>query len=142
MTVASIPDADVPEARLAGQPSQAEVESRPTFSAQATLERVEGNRDLLRRMVGLFDMQWRRLWAEVAKAGAYRDGPTLELTANKLKQSLASFGANQASRVAQELEELGHKCHFDQVEKNCTRLKMEIERLVTALKVFAKEDCE
>lgn len=110
-----------------------------TFNAEATLARVEGNRELLRRMVRLFGMQWRGLWAEVTKAAEYRDDATLELTANKLKRSLESFGANEASRVAQDLEDLSRKRDFHHVEKNCTRLKIEIERLVAALKAFATE---
>src|SRR5476651_733950 len=55
--------------------------SRPAFDAEAALARVNGNRELLRKMVGVFTMQWRKLWDEIAKAGQHRDGAALELTA-------------------------------------------------------------
>jgi hypothetical protein len=111
---------------------------RLAFDPETALARVEGDRDLLRRMVGLFAMQWRKLTGEIAKAGQDHDGPTLELTANKLRQSVGSFGAGEASRAAQELEARGCKSDFHAVEKTCARLKMEIERLVKDLREFTK----
>src|ERR1700693_752338 len=61
------------------EPSQYDPPSRPAFDGEATLARVEGNRELLRQMVGVFAMQWHTLRAEIAKAGQRHDGPTLEL---------------------------------------------------------------
>lgn len=98
-----------------------------------------GEHDLLQRMAGLFAMQWNSLCVEIAKAAKQRDGTTLELTANKLKRSVESIGARATSRLAQELEVCGSKSEFHDMEKTCARLQMEIERLVNALKEFAKE---
>jgi hypothetical protein len=109
------------------------------FDAEAALARVGGDRDLLRRMAGLFAMQWNSLCVEISMAGKQRDGATLELTANKLKRSVRSLGAGGTSRVAQELEVRGRKSDFNDMEKTCARLQMEIERLVNALKEFTKE---
>src|SRR5262249_218005 len=85
---------------------------------------------------GLFAMQWHELSAKIHKAGQHRDGLTLEITANKLRQSVGSFGAREVTRVAQVLQTHGLKSDFHAVEKTCTRLKMEIERLVNELKEF------
>ena len=109
------------------------------FDVQAALDRVEGNRELLRSMVGLFSLQWRECLAEIARAASRRDFAALELLANRLKLSLGSIGAGKASRVAQELEELGCKRCFHDLEKERARLGIEIERLVNALKEFLKE---
>jgi HPt (histidine-containing phosphotransfer) domain-containing protein len=109
------------------------------FDAQAALDRAAGNRDLLRNMVGLFSRQWRERLAEIASATSRRDGAALELVANRLKRSLGSVGAGQASRVAQELEELGGKRGFHDSKKKHAELGIEIERLVSALKEFSKE---
>ena len=114
-------------------------DSRPAFDAEAALSRVEGDRELLRPMVGLFSKQWTKFWTEIAKAGQRRDSATLQLTAHQLQRSMESFGAGEARRVAQELEARGCKADFHDVDKNCARLKMEIERLVNALQEFTKE---
>jgi HPt (histidine-containing phosphotransfer) domain-containing protein len=119
--------------------SQHDDEFHPVFDADAALDRVEGDPELLRKMVGVFAKQWGAMLAEIAKAGQRRDGATLALAAHRLNGSLGSFGAAQASRVAQKLEAHGNKVDFHEVETTCVRLKMEVERLVDALKEYAKE---
>jgi HPt (histidine-containing phosphotransfer) domain-containing protein len=109
------------------------------FDLQAALERVEGNRELLRNMVGVYTMQWRERLTELTRAASRRDNAEVERVANNLKQSLGSFGAGKASRFAQELEELGRKCSFDALGNKCDGLRIEIEHLVSALKEFSKQ---
>jgi HPt (histidine-containing phosphotransfer) domain-containing protein len=111
----------------------------PGFDAEAALCRVDGNRELLRQMAGLFAMQWRKLADEIASAGRRRDGATLELAAHTLDRSVRSFGADEASRVAQELEARACNADFHDLEETCVRLKIEVERLVRGLKEFANE---
>jgi hypothetical protein len=118
---------------------QEEAASRPSFDADAALARFEGNCELLRRMVGVFALQWRQLSAESVKASQHHDGPMLELTANRLRQSLTSFGAGAASRVAQELERCGREGDFRGADMKSGKLKTEIERFVDALKEVNKE---
>jgi hypothetical protein len=109
------------------------------FEAQAALDRVEGDRELLRNMVGVFAMQWRERLTEIARAAACRDSAVVEIVANNLKQSLGSFAAWKASRIAQELGELGRKRSFDALEKKCDALRIEIEHLLSALKELSRE---
>ena len=109
------------------------------FDTQVALDRVEGNRELLRRMVRIFSRQWRDLLAEIASAANRRDGAALELLADRLKRSLSSIGAGKASRVAQGLEELGCQRGFQDIEGKRAQLAIEIERLVKALKEFGNE---
>jgi hypothetical protein len=90
-------------------------------------------------MVGLFAKQWRELRAEIVKASQHRDGPRLELAANRLRKSVDSLGAGDASRVAQVLEASGRGGDFRGVEKICASLQIEIERLVSDLKAYTQE---
>jgi HPt (histidine-containing phosphotransfer) domain-containing protein len=118
------------------QPQQDAV-SHPGFDAEAALARVDGDRELLRNMVGVFAAQWSSLSDEMARAGRHRDGAALERAAHTLKESLKSFGADEASRVAQELEACGRKGDFHAVQKSGVSLKTEVERLVNGLREFA-----
>jgi HPt (histidine-containing phosphotransfer) domain-containing protein len=127
-------------ARVAcGERANDEAAPNGLFDRQAALDRVEGNRELLRSMVGIFSMQWRDCLAEIAGAERRRDGATLERTANRLKRSLGSLGAGQACRLAQELAELGGERRFRDVAMTQAPLELEIERFVNALKAFSKE---
>lgn len=148
MTFQSFVDVDVPQslpprhahpatppATVAAEPLPA-TQRRLAFDAEAALARAEGDRKLLGRMIGLFARQWRYLCAEIETAGRYRDGPRLELTANKLKQSFESLGAGEASRVAQTLETSGRDAKFHAVAQACASVEVEIERLVADLKGF------
>jgi hypothetical protein len=119
------------------EPPQHEVAACLTFDPETALARVEGDHHLLRRMVGLFGMQWNCLCVEIANAGKQRDGARLELTASRLKLSVGSLGGARASRVAQNLEARGHRRDFHDIEKACARLQVEIERLLNALKGFS-----
>jgi HPt (histidine-containing phosphotransfer) domain-containing protein len=113
--------------------------SHRVFDAQAALDRVDGDRELLRNMVGVFAMQWRERLTEITRAAGCRDSAVVEIVANNLKQSLGSFAAWKASRIAQELEELGRKRSFDALGKKCDELQIEIEHLVSALKKLSRE---
>jgi HPt (histidine-containing phosphotransfer) domain-containing protein len=109
------------------------------FNRQSALDRVDGNRDLLGNMVGLFAAQWGKRLAEIASGAGHRDVGVLEIVANQLKQSLGSFGAVKACRIVQEVEELIRKRGFDDVKLKCDGLLIEIERLVWALNEFSRE---
>jgi HPt (histidine-containing phosphotransfer) domain-containing protein len=110
----------------------------PAFDAEATLARVDGNRKLLRPMVSVFALQWSVLLDEIAKASQHRDGAALEMTAQRLDESVRSFGAHEASQVAQELEARGRKGDFHDVEKSNACLRTAIDRLVSGLKEFGR----
>jgi HPt (histidine-containing phosphotransfer) domain-containing protein len=119
--------------------SEEDATSPRVFDAQAALDRVAGDRELLRNMVGVFAMQWGERLTEITRAVGRRDSAGVEKVANNLKESLESFAARKASRIAQELEELGRQRSFDALGKKCAGLRIEIEHLVSALKQFSRE---
>jgi HPt (histidine-containing phosphotransfer) domain-containing protein len=111
----------------------------PAFDAEAALARVDGNRELLWPMVAVFARQWRALLDEIATASQQRDGAALEIAAHRLDESVRSFGAHEASRVAQELDARGRKGDFHDVKKTCAILRAAIDRLVNGLKEFTQK---
>jgi len=109
----------------------------PLFQVRELLIRVEGDRDLLPNAVKSFSLQWNGLLAELDGAAKRNDGAALQAAACRLKRSLGSIGAGPARRLAQELEEMGS---LHDVEPRHDRLQAEIERLVTALTLFARDN--
>jgi signal transduction histidine kinase/CheY-like chemotaxis protein/HPt (histidine-containing phosphotransfer) domain-containing protein len=114
-------------------------EGAPAFDPEAALERVEGDRDLLRRMAVLFAKQANLLLVEIADAVRRQDGPTLERAAHKLKGSVGSFGARRALQTAGQLETLALKTDFARMDVVSTKLKREVEGLQIALTEFTRE---
>jgi HPt (histidine-containing phosphotransfer) domain-containing protein len=107
---------------------------RPAFWEEAALARVGGDRTLLRAMVAVFARQWQTLVSEIVQAVGRGDGAELELRAHRLRLSLTSFGADQASRVARTLEALGRNGKAHDSERFCTELAAQVDRLVRDLK--------
>jgi HPt (histidine-containing phosphotransfer) domain-containing protein len=93
-------------------------------------------------MAGVFGMQWRDLARESAQACVRRDAATLQLKADRLEHSLASFGAKEARRIAEQLQQLAGQDDFQPIEHQLARLTVEIERLIGELKTFAKQGSE
>ena len=66
---------------------------------------VEGDRELLRRMVQAFCDQCPKLLEEIRDSVLCGDGAALERAAHKLKASVGQFGAQRAYQAAARLEE-------------------------------------
>jgi signal transduction histidine kinase/CheY-like chemotaxis protein/HPt (histidine-containing phosphotransfer) domain-containing protein len=114
-------------------------EPASAFDPEAALERVEGDRDLLRQMAQLFAKQSSKLLDEIAEAARRQDGPALERAAHKLKGSVGSFGAQDALRTADQLETNARECDFAKVDVLCARLTKQVEHLRSALAEFTTE---
>src|SRR5262249_40794221 len=104
--------------------------SYPTFDLQAALLRAGGDRELLRRMVGVFALQWRQICSQIDKACLRHDSPHLEVLAKRLMTSLTSFGAFEASRLSGDLAARSRIGRLQDTEKACAELKSAIERLI------------
>src|SRR6202011_5297521 len=63
------------------------------LDAAALLDYVDGDRQLLRKIVGRFRENGPRLLSQVREAIARQDGPALEFSAHKLKGAVGSFFA-------------------------------------------------
>jgi CheY-like chemotaxis protein/HPt (histidine-containing phosphotransfer) domain-containing protein len=109
------------------------------FDPEATLARVEGDMELLQKMVQLFARQSRPLLIAIDDAVARGDGPALEQNAHKLKGSIGNFASQAAFHAAFELEQCGRNADFSKAPEICVRLKDHVEALNLALANYLDE---
>jgi two-component system, sensor histidine kinase and response regulator len=81
--------------------------SGEVFNLAGALECVEGDRELLAEMIGLFLAECPDLLAEIRSALAAQDATTLQHAAHTLKGSVGNFSARRAFAAALTLEKLG-----------------------------------
>jgi PAS domain S-box-containing protein len=114
------------------------------FDQDVALARVEGDRELLQKMIVAFSGQVDKLLPQIRAAGERRDGKALERTAHKLKGSVGLFGAVKAFGVAQRLEAMGREADFINAAGVLVELEMEITVLRQVLEEFTKGEvsCE
>jgi signal transduction histidine kinase/DNA-binding response OmpR family regulator/HPt (histidine-containing phosphotransfer) domain-containing protein len=106
------------------------------FDPAKTLARLEGDRELMRKLVTLFTRQTPKLLAELSGAAHRSDPKALERTAHKLKGSLGSFGAQGLFEVAKRLEQMGNSGDFTDAPATILDLKEGIRRLEKDLVAF------
>ncbi len=108
------------------------------FDLAAALGRVEGDRILLGKMIGLFCAQALKLIPEIRGAIEARDGKTLERLAHKLRGSMGSFGATRATEAALSLEIMGGNADFVRTSEALAELEQELTSLREALTTFTE----
>jgi CheY-like chemotaxis protein len=121
--------------------TEANDESLPeaVFDQRAVLERVEGDVELLREIVGLFFKETPELLSTIRESIARRDSIALEHAAHSLKGTVSSFGARAAREAALRLEVVGRSGDLTYVEPACAELEKEIASLTQALTDFREE---
>ena len=113
--------------------------SELVFDKQFILDRVEGDRELLQDILGLFSDSTPGALATIREALARHDGPAIEHAAHKLKGAVSNFGATPSVKAARRLEQLGHDGDFDAAEETYADLEREIARLDAALAALSQE---
>jgi two-component system sensor histidine kinase/response regulator len=96
---------------------------------EATLERVEGDRELLSDLIKMFIAQTRKLLSDIRESIGRTDGATLERAAHKLKGTVGTFGARKVVESAQSLEISGRLAQWNGVEETFSRLETQIAQL-------------
>ncbi len=109
------------------------------FDRAAALAKVEGDGELLRTMIRLFDAQAGKLLPEIRAAGARGDGDALERSAHKIKGSMGTFGAARATEAALRLETMGRDGRLAGTEIHIAELEREVGRLRESLARFTDE---
>ena len=122
------------ESLIMNQPDQ-----ELNFDPGAALKRVDGDRELLREIAGLFFEDTPRLVAEVRNAIQRGDGKALERSAHTLKGSIGNFGARTAFEAAFSLEQMGRNGDFARASEAFTQLERQVTLLVPALEAVLKE---
>ena len=102
----------------------------------ALLERFEGDRELLREVVGLFFEDCPRRLADIHNALASGNREALERAAHSIKGSVGNFAAPAAADAALQLEMIGRSGDLSCAKQACAVLEQEIDRLKRALAAF------
>ncbi|HVS37161.1 MAG TPA: Hpt domain-containing protein, partial [Gemmataceae bacterium] len=125
-----------------GQGSAAGIQSAPApdaapppcpFDMEAALARLDGDRELLRDVAGLFVEDAPRLVTAVRSAVSARDARALQLSAHTLKGSASTFSARALVEAAWTLEQMGRQGALDGVQEALAALEREAHRLLQAL---------
>ncbi|HLY59192.1 MAG TPA: PAS domain S-box protein [Terriglobia bacterium] len=104
----------------------------------ALLNRVNGDRNLLTEMAGLFLRDCPQHMTEIRQAVARRDSKALEFAAHALKGSVSNFVAEAAREAALRLESMGHQGDFRDSEIAYQTLVLEIDNVKHSLGALTK----
>jgi two-component system sensor histidine kinase/response regulator len=114
----------------------AEVSSIPEeaiIDIDDVLERVGGDQELLREIIGIFLEEYPALFADIGSSVEKCDARALERSAHTLKGSVSNFGARSATQAAHELELMGRCNDFQRAMGTVDMLKGELAALHSAL---------
>jgi CheY-like chemotaxis protein len=112
----------------------------PVVDLGAALERVGGDRQLLRELAAMFQVEAPRLLAEVQAALAARDVVRLKRAGHTLKGAVGTFGARRAIDAALAVEQMGAKGNLEGAEAACRELEEAVAQLQRTLAVFGDEE--
>jgi len=134
-------------AGLVPTPIEAEIDTpdqtAPTgsvFDRNAVLDRVEGDRELLQEIVGLFFDEIPGLLSAIQESVTRRDAKALARAAHTLKGAVSNLDAQEAFAAALRLEVLGHSGDLTNVEEAYAELEKAIIRLKGVLAVLKEEN--
>ncbi|HYC23174.1 MAG TPA: Hpt domain-containing protein [Candidatus Bathyarchaeia archaeon] len=112
----------------------------PSIDRAELLERVDGDFQLLRELIELFNESSADLLSKLHDAAVRDDGRALAENAHALKGSVANFAAKDAYAVAWRLESMGRSGDLSRARETCRAMEEEIRRLGVALSRLAQED--
>lgn len=124
-------------AALVRIPAESDKNEPAVLDPVAALDRVQGDRELLEEIIGLFFGNYPSQLAELHEAIRRRDPQSLQSVAHAIKGSVGNFGAHAAVEVAQRLETMGREGDLATAEAVCTELEEALARLKPALAALA-----
>ena len=131
--------ADVGSARAGAANSAESICGPDVFDEQAALARLDGDRDLLRDVAGLFVADAPRMVLAVRSAVSTGDARGLQLSAHALKGSAGTFSAGALVEAAWALEQMGRRADLGGAAEALATLEREAVRLRQALAEYAAE---
>ena len=114
-----------------GDAQETAPDAAPAFKRDELLDRVGGDEELMREVVGLFLEDAPRLLAELRRALSDGDAPAVYRTAHTLKGSAGNFGAQPLIDIAQRLEARSREGDMATSRAAFAALENEVNRLVT-----------
>jgi signal transduction histidine kinase/DNA-binding response OmpR family regulator len=109
------------------------------FDKETLMEHIDGNKELLKRMIDGFLEDCARMTSEIRQAIDNGDSEALWHAAHGLKGSVSHFSAHSAFQTAQELVKMGRGGDITHAEETYAVLEKEIERLKPALIALGQE---
>jgi CheY-like chemotaxis protein/HPt (histidine-containing phosphotransfer) domain-containing protein len=111
----------------------------PVLDFAAALDRVDGDRELLENLMGMFAGECARDIAEIRKSLKARDMGLLERLAHTLKGASASLAAGRVADAAFALEKQARTGEVGNAEQLLEILLAEINRLLPEIEVFCRK---
>jgi HPt (histidine-containing phosphotransfer) domain-containing protein len=115
------------------QAAPAEPPAPPVLDERALFARLNGDRNLLGELIGVFLADSVQMQQAVAAAIEAGDAAALCLAAHKLKGAVANFSAPSTQEAALRLETLGRQQDLSQAPAAYATLEKEVTRLRQAL---------
>ena len=115
-----------------------EDKSEKTFlhSRAELLAQCEGDEELMRELVSIFQENTPQIVESIGDAIEKRDAPALAVSAHKLLSSLGAFGAREAGTLARRLERHGQENDFRGTKERFAELERETDKIYTAIADF------
>lgn len=104
------------------------------FDLDGALERVEGDREFLRELAGIYLEEVSMLMSEVSRAIGERDLATATKLAHRIKGASSNFCAQSVCDAACQLEQIQALSSVDEIEAAHDKLRQESERLSQAIR--------
>jgi signal transduction histidine kinase/CheY-like chemotaxis protein len=106
----------------------------PAADLSGLFEALGDNREFILELSGQFLADYRDDLGQMATAIAAGDAPGLERLAHNFKSVIGIFGASQAVRLAQQLEDMGESATLAAASQTLRQLEEETAKVATVLK--------
>jgi len=117
------------EARFKGLKSEG-------FDPESLWDRIDGDMDLLRDLVGIFSREYPGILLRIESAICQGECNDLQKASHKLKGSVLQFSASAAAAAAAKLEEMGRGGSMEGAGASLVTLKSEVGSLMEALNLM------
>jgi CheY-like chemotaxis protein len=117
-------------------PSLADAEVSSVFTGEELLEVCDGDDELRRKLISLFNENTPEILDAIRESIARRDFPALARAAHKLLSSVGALGARRAQLLTARLEEQGQRDDFEGARESFANLEREINKIYAALADF------
>jgi HPt (histidine-containing phosphotransfer) domain-containing protein len=111
---------------------------REPFDASALLDRVGGDQQLAIGRARAFRKGSAWMLGNLRQALVRQDPRALANAARSMRGALADIAADEAARLAEQLEALGRRNDMSKAPAAMRSLEREIERIMAALATFAR----
>jgi HPt (histidine-containing phosphotransfer) domain-containing protein len=106
----------------------------PLFNRPSALERLEGDEELLREIIGIFLEDAPRLFLALKQARTERDQKTSERQAHSLKGASANVGATALQEISLTAENSAREGRWEELESLLPEMEQRLHASLDALR--------